>query len=83
MSEERKYWVPALEKADRVLSMIAQEPDQYKLIDLANRLSINKSSMFSLLLTMGAPSSGLRKAAGTPMHSVRLLRSWVIDCPEI
>jgi DNA-binding IclR family transcriptional regulator len=52
MSEERKYWVPALEKADRVLTMIAQEPDQYKLIDLANRLSINKSSMFSLLLTM-------------------------------
>lgn len=52
MSEERKYWVPALEKADRVLSMIAQEPDRNKLIDLSNRLGINKSSMFSLLHTM-------------------------------
>ncbi|MFC5649118.1 IclR family transcriptional regulator [Paenibacillus solisilvae] len=54
MSEERKYWVPALDKADRVLSMIAQEPGENKLIDLSNRLEINKSSMFSLLQTMEA-----------------------------
>ena len=49
MTEERKYWVPALEKADSVLSVISPEPGKNKLIDLSRRLGINKSSMFSLL----------------------------------
>ncbi|GGD52521.1 IclR family transcriptional regulator [Paenibacillus nasutitermitis] len=52
MTEERKYWVPALDKANRVLSVVSQEPGKYKLIDLSRRLDINKSSMFSLLHTM-------------------------------
>ncbi|WP_219838151.1 IclR family transcriptional regulator [Paenibacillus sp. R14(2021)] len=54
MSEERKYWVPALEKADKVLAVLASEPASLKLIDLSRRLEINKSSMFSLLNTMEA-----------------------------
>ncbi|QHW33919.1 IclR family transcriptional regulator [Paenibacillus rhizovicinus] len=52
MSEQRKYWVPALEKADNVLAVLAAEPARHKLIDLSRRLDINKSSMFSLLNTM-------------------------------
>ncbi|MFC0329143.1 IclR family transcriptional regulator [Paenibacillus sepulcri] len=52
MTEERKYWVPALEKADRVLSVVSLEPGKYKLIDLSRQLAINKSSMFSLLHTL-------------------------------
>ncbi|QHT62312.1 IclR family transcriptional regulator [Paenibacillus lycopersici] len=52
MPEERKYWVPALEKADNVLAVLAAEPGRHKLIDLSKRLEINKSSMFSLLGTM-------------------------------
>ncbi|MFC4809382.1 IclR family transcriptional regulator [Paenibacillus sp. GCM10023250] len=54
MPEGRKYWVPALEKADNVLAMLASEPSRHKLIDLSKRLGINKSSMFSLLTTMEA-----------------------------
>lgn len=54
MAEERKYWVPALEKADKVLAMLALEPAKHKLIELSKRLEINKSSMFSLLNTMEA-----------------------------
>ncbi|MBD2847450.1 IclR family transcriptional regulator [Paenibacillus sp. IB182496] len=49
---EKKYWVPALEKATRVIELIAAHPNQLKLIDLSRRLEINKSSMFSLLHTM-------------------------------
>ncbi|XEC93446.1 IclR family transcriptional regulator [Paenibacillus tarimensis] len=49
---DRKYWVPALDKAARILELIAQHPHQFKLIDLSKKLGINKSSMFSLLLTM-------------------------------
>ncbi len=54
MTEIRKYWVPALEKAHRVLQVIAEKPSQLKLMDLSNELAINKSSMFSLLHTMEA-----------------------------
>ncbi|HEY8530045.1 MAG TPA: IclR family transcriptional regulator [Paenibacillaceae bacterium] len=49
---ERKYWVPALEKAHKVLDAIAQEPARLKLTDLCSRLGISKSTMFSLLGTM-------------------------------
>jgi DNA-binding IclR family transcriptional regulator len=52
MKEERKYWVPAVEKAHRVLQLVAGKPGHYKLIDLSRGLDINKSSMFSLLNTM-------------------------------
>ncbi|UOF92445.1 IclR family transcriptional regulator [Fodinisporobacter ferrooxydans] len=47
-----KYWVPALERAHAILAQIASEPGSLRLIDLATRLDINKSSMFSLLHTM-------------------------------
>ncbi|WP_308635036.1 IclR family transcriptional regulator [Paenibacillus silvisoli] len=63
MSEQRKYWVPALEKADKVLAMIAKDPAKHKLIDLSKRLEINKSSMFSLLGTMEA-LGWVNRAAG-------------------
>jgi DNA-binding IclR family transcriptional regulator len=49
---EKKYWVPALEKADGVLQAIADKPNRLRLIDLSAQLSIHKSSMFSLLQTM-------------------------------
>ncbi|WP_274649722.1 IclR family transcriptional regulator [Paenibacillus humicola] len=65
MSENRKYWVPALEKADGILSVLAKEPDKHKLIDLSRRLGINKSSMFSLLATMEALNWVRKSAADT------------------
>jgi len=49
---DRKYWVPALERAHRVLEAIAREPARLKLSDLCKRLGISKSTMFSLLGTM-------------------------------
>ncbi|NOU95777.1 helix-turn-helix domain-containing protein [Paenibacillus sp. LMG 31456] len=51
---DRKYWVPALEKAHAVTRLVAEEPGQLKLTDLCKRLEISKSSMFSLLQTMEA-----------------------------
>lgn len=50
MSE--KYWVPAIERADRVLKEISQHPNELRLIDLSKKLEINKSSLFSLLNTL-------------------------------
>ena len=51
---EKKYWVPALEKANDIIQLIAEHPEQLKLTDLCKRLEISKSSMFSLLQTMEA-----------------------------
>ncbi|MEH7544299.1 MULTISPECIES: IclR family transcriptional regulator [Bacillaceae] len=50
MSE--KYWVPAIERANQVINLIAREPGLHRLIDLSNTLNVNKSSMFSLLNTL-------------------------------
>nr|WP_170312104.1 IclR family transcriptional regulator [Paenibacillus sacheonensis] len=41
-----------MEKADKVLAVLAEEPAKHKLTELSKRLDINKSSMFSLLNTM-------------------------------
>lgn len=49
---EKKYWVPALEKANIILNIISQSPSQLRLIDLSTESGINKSSLFSLLNTM-------------------------------
>jgi IclR family KDG regulon transcriptional repressor len=49
---ERKYWVPALERALAILHCIAEQPSKLRLIDLAKATGVHKSSMFSLLHTM-------------------------------
>ncbi|MDR6549223.1 IclR family transcriptional regulator [Paenibacillus qinlingensis] len=49
---ERKYWVPALERAQDVLQLVAAGPSKLKLMDLSAATGINKSTMFSLLHTM-------------------------------
>ena len=49
---ERKYWVPALERAQEVLQLVAAHPSKLKLMDLSGATEINKSTMFSLLHTM-------------------------------
>ncbi|WNR42669.1 IclR family transcriptional regulator [Paenibacillus roseipurpureus] len=51
---ERKYWVPALERAQDVLKLLAGQPSKLKLMDLSLATGINKSTMFSLLHTMEA-----------------------------
>jgi len=51
---DKKYWVPALEKADGILRLISEEPRKYRLIDLSTQLGIHKSSMYSILNTMEA-----------------------------
>jgi IclR family transcriptional regulator, KDG regulon repressor len=47
-----KYWVPAIERTNLVIGLIAKEPGKYRLIDLSKALNINKSTMFSLLNTL-------------------------------
>lgn len=49
---ERKYWVPAIDKANQVLALIDRQPYKHRLIDLSRLLGINKSSLYSLMLTM-------------------------------
>jgi IclR family KDG regulon transcriptional repressor len=49
---EQKYWVPAIERANLVLNLIAKEPGQHRLIDISKAVGINKSTMFSLLNTL-------------------------------
>ncbi len=52
MEPNNKYNVPALARAHEIVTLIAEKPLQYKLMDLSRELDINKSSMFSLLQTM-------------------------------
>jgi IclR family transcriptional regulator, KDG regulon repressor len=47
-----KYWVPAIERTDLVIGLIAKEPGKHRLIDLSKALNINKSTMFSMLNTL-------------------------------
>jgi IclR family KDG regulon transcriptional repressor len=47
-----RYWVPAIERADQVIGLIAGDPGKYRLIDISKLLNINKSTMFSLLNTL-------------------------------
>jgi IclR family transcriptional regulator, KDG regulon repressor len=49
---KQKYWVPALERANLIIELIANHPSQLRLIDLSKKLDINKSSMYSLLNTL-------------------------------
>ncbi|QSF47454.1 IclR family transcriptional regulator [Paenibacillus tianjinensis] len=49
---DRKYWVPALERANLILTAISRHPGEFKMTDLCETTGINKSSMFSLLRTM-------------------------------
>lgn len=49
---DKKYWVPALDRAHCVLREIAEERGRLKLSDLCQRTEISKSTMFSLLQTM-------------------------------
>ena len=48
----KKYWVPAIERADNIINIIANHPNKYRLIDLSKELEINKSSLYSLLNTL-------------------------------
>ncbi|AZU61991.1 IclR family transcriptional regulator [Neobacillus mesonae] len=49
---KEKYWVPAIERADKVLKEIGEYPKQLRLMELSKRVDINKSSLFSLLNTL-------------------------------
>lgn len=48
----RKYWVPAIERVNNVLILIAKEPNKLKLMEISKRSNINKSSLFSILNTL-------------------------------
>jgi DNA-binding IclR family transcriptional regulator len=64
---EKKYWVPALEKANYILHAVSEEPNKLRLIDLSAKLGIHKSSMFSLLQTMEAVNWVAKDKADTYM----------------
>lgn len=49
---DQKYAVPALDRANAVLKLLAEEPLQWKLSDLSKHLGISKSTLFSLLLSL-------------------------------
>ena len=49
---KEKYWSPAIERTDKILKLLALNPNKYRMIDLSKKLDINKSSMFTLLNTL-------------------------------
>lgn len=49
---EPKYNVPALERANAVLQLLAEEPLKWKLSELSRHLNISKSTLFSLLQSL-------------------------------
>ncbi|SFL16996.1 transcriptional regulator, IclR family [Paenibacillus sp. 1_12] len=69
---DKKYWVPALDKANDILLAISGQPSKLKLIELSKQLGINKSSMFSLLNTMEQLEWVVRDAEGTYSLGSRL-----------
>lgn len=48
----KKYWVPAIEKTNTILTIISKEPRKLKMMEIAEKSDINKSSLFSLLNTL-------------------------------
>lgn len=48
----KKYTVPAIEKAHSILQQIAEHNGKLKLMDLSKQLGISKSSIYALLQTM-------------------------------
>jgi DNA-binding IclR family transcriptional regulator len=52
MAMDRKYSVPALDRANAVLTALIDEPYRWKLSDLSKKLGISKSTLYSLLVTM-------------------------------
>ncbi|MBT2733543.1 IclR family transcriptional regulator [Bacillus sp. ISL-7] len=69
---EKKYWVPAIERVDNIVDMIAHHPEKYRLIDIANELNINKSSIFSLLNTLEVLNWVKKEKDGTYSLGTRL-----------
>lgn len=49
---EKKYWVPAIEKVNTVLMIVAKDPRRLKLMEIAEKSNVNKSSLFSILNTL-------------------------------
>jgi IclR family transcriptional regulator, KDG regulon repressor len=69
---EKKYWVPAIERVDNILDIIAHHPAKYRLIDISNELNINKSSIFSLLNTLEILNWVKKEKDGTYSLGTRL-----------
>jgi len=51
-SSERKYIVPAVERAIHILQLLAQESDGLTISQIAKRLPISKSTVFTTLTTL-------------------------------
>jgi DNA-binding IclR family transcriptional regulator len=49
---DQKYSVPALDRANAVLTVLNEEPYQWRLSDLSRKLGISKSTLYSLMVTM-------------------------------
>lgn len=49
---KKKYWVPAIERVNNVLTLIAKEPNKLKLMEISKISGINKSSLFSIMNTL-------------------------------
>lgn len=47
-----KYIVPAIEKMNKVLEEVSNDNGNLRMIDLVNKLGVNKSTMYSILNTM-------------------------------
>ncbi|MGG1397421.1 IclR family transcriptional regulator [Bacillus salipaludis] len=69
---EKKYWVPAIERVDKIIDIIAHHPETYRLIDFTNELNISKSSMFSLLNTLEALNWVKKEKDGTYSLGIKL-----------
>lgn len=50
--KNEKYLNPSIERASRILELVSYYPNELRMIDLAKKLDINKSSMFNLLKTL-------------------------------
>jgi DNA-binding IclR family transcriptional regulator len=48
----KKYWVPAMERAQDVLDLITRAPGILKMAEINKKLDISKSTLFNLLLTL-------------------------------
>lgn len=69
---DKKYWAPAIERADKIIDIIAHHPAEYRLIDFSHELSINKSSLFSLLNTLEVLNWVKKEKDGTYSLGIKL-----------
>lgn len=61
----KQYWITSIERVDKIIKLITNDPKKYRLIDISNELNVNKSSIYSILMTLESLNWIVKEKDGT------------------